>query len=120
MAQLVSLTYVDTEPERLALVALLEGHEIPCFVHGQGFGGLFPGFQIEHYNARWIMIPDVTLEDARELLAAFRAVPPGPSSKEFDWLDTLRCLTEFFLGGWVLPMPRPRRGRSIGDDVAQF
>jgi hypothetical protein len=116
VAHLVALTYVDTEPERLALVALLEAHEIPCHVQGLGFGGLFPGIQINHYNARRILIPDQALEEARELLAAFRAAP-SRMPPEFDWLDTLRCLAEFFIGGWLLLMPRAHPGRPMDDET---
>lgn len=117
MGYLVALTYVETEPERLALVALLEAHEIPCYVQGQGFGSLHPGIQVAHYNAQRILIPDEALEDARELLAEFRAAP-SHLPNEFDWLDTVRCLVELFIGGWMLPTPRAHRGRPMGDDPA--
>jgi hypothetical protein len=48
----------NTEPELMAVVAMLEAHEIPCFVHNAGFGGLYPGPQIDLYNTRAITIPE--------------------------------------------------------------
>ena len=44
---LVSVFRPDTESELMAVVAMLEAHDIPCFVHNAGFGGLYPGPQID-------------------------------------------------------------------------
>lgn len=112
---LVPLMHVESEPERLAVVALLEAHGVPCFVQGEGFGGLYPGIQIEHYNSRRIMVPDEALAAARELLTDFRAAPTETPPAQLDWLDALRCAAEALLGGWIVP--RPRAKREVGNDA---
>lgn len=105
---LVPLMYVESEPERLVIVAMLEAHEIPCFVHNEGFGGLYPGLQINLYNTRCIMVPEEALADARELLDSYRAAPEESPPARLDWIDGLRCLAEALVGGWMVPKPRVR------------
>lgn len=107
---------VESEPERFAVVALLEAHGVPCFVQGEGFGGLYPGIQIEHYNSRRIMVPEEAVAAARELLADFRGAPTETSSSKLGWADTLRYAAEALLGGWIIPRPRAKRG--IANDAA--
>ncbi|MGH8119883.1 MAG: DUF2007 domain-containing protein [Gammaproteobacteria bacterium] len=106
---LVPLMDVESEPERLVIVAMLEAHDIPCFVHNDGFGGLYPGLQINLYNTRRIMVPEEDLDDAHELLASYRAAPEETPAARLDWIDGLRCLAEALLGGWLVPRPRARQ-----------
>jgi hypothetical protein len=54
----VSIFRPTSEPELIAVVAMLEAHEIPRLVHNAGFGGLYPGAQIDLYNSRAIRIPE--------------------------------------------------------------
>lgn len=62
----------DTEPELLAVVAMLEGHGIPCFVENAGFGSLYPGPPIGAFNARAIMVPVEHVKEALELIGDFK------------------------------------------------
>lgn len=110
---LVVLAYPDSEAEILTTVALLEAHGIPCHVRGGGFGGLLPGPQIPAYNAKAILVPQESLADARELLAArpdefpaemvegnFENRPVSPAKSK------LRMIAEFLIFGWFVPGSR--------------
>jgi hypothetical protein len=57
--------------------SVLCAHEIPYFVHNNGFGALYPGMQIDLYNQRTIMVPASAFDDARELLHQFLIVDAG-------------------------------------------
>ena len=92
----------DSEPELLAVVALLEAHEIPCFVHNAGFGALYPGPQIPAYNTRAVMVPEEQASEALELLRDFQS---QPSDLRLDLRPSgrLRALIELLLFGWFIP-----------------
>jgi len=102
---LVRILSPDSEPELLAVVALLEAHEIRCFVHNAGFGALYPGPQIHAYNTRAIMVPEEQVSEALEILRDFQSQPsdlhlePKPSGR-------LRALIELLLFGWFIPGSR--------------
>jgi hypothetical protein len=113
---LVRVLSPDTEPELVAVVAMLEAHEIPCFVHNHAFGSLYPGPQINAYNTRSIMVAEENVPDAIELIREFQAHPgsaqprPTPSGR-------LRNLIEFLLFGWFIPGSRASvRGRPDADE----
>ena len=76
---LVRLISPDSDPEILAIVAMLEAHEIPCFVRGGGFGGLYPGVQINAFNTRDIMVPEEHAAAALDLVRDFEVQPSAPS-----------------------------------------
>jgi Putative prokaryotic signal transducing protein len=103
---LVRLVSPESEPEIMAIVAMLQGHGIPCYVRGGGFGGLYPGVQINAYNTRDIMIPEEQAAPALELLKEFQSrspethedVKPAKSGR-------LRNLFELLFFGWFVPKP---------------
>jgi Putative prokaryotic signal transducing protein len=106
---LVRLVSPDSDPEIIAIVAMLEGHGIPSFVRGGGFGGLFPGVQINAYNSRDIMIPEEHVAAAVELLKDFQSQPPEPEpSGKPRRFGVLRNLVELLLFGWFVPRSRVR------------
>jgi len=72
---LVKVLSPDTEPELLAVVAMLEAHEIPCFVQNAGLGSLFPGPPIGAFNRRSVMVPEKNARAALELIGDFKAQP---------------------------------------------
>ena len=37
------------------MVSMLVAHDIPYYVHNQGFGGLYPGMQVPLYNVQRVM-----------------------------------------------------------------
>jgi hypothetical protein len=101
---LIRLISPESDPEILAIVAMLEAHEIPCFVRGGGMGGLFPGVQINAYNTRDIMVPEDKAAAALDLVREFQSRPPAqyedmkPKPK-----GRLRNLLELLLFGWFIP-----------------
>ena len=70
---LVKVLSPDTEPELVAVVAMLEAHEIPCFVQNAGFGSLYPGPPIGAFGGRSIMVAEDKVTDALELISDFKA-----------------------------------------------
>ena len=69
----------DSAPELMTVVAMLEAHDIPCFVQNEALGSLFPGPQIHPYSTRAIMVPEERVRDALELLRDFQSGSPEPS-----------------------------------------
>lgn len=65
----------DSEPELIAVVAMLEAYGVPCFVHNAGFGGLYPGPRIHAFNTRSIMVPEEKVPTALELIRDFQSQP---------------------------------------------
>lgn len=100
------------DPVELALVeSALEAHGIPYFVHNRGFGSLYPGPQIAHYNDRTVMVPESAVEAAREVLAQFHdpteTSAPEEAPKSSAW-DKVRVIAEALLGGWFVPRSKRR------------
>jgi hypothetical protein len=112
---LVRLVSPESDPEIVAIVAMLEAHGIPCYVRGGGFGGLFPGVQINAYNTRDIMIPEDQTAAALELLKDFQSRPPEPESDvrpmKSGWL---RNFLELLLFGWFVPRSPAQAQKASG------
>lgn len=86
-------------------MSLLEAHGIPCFVHNQGFGALFPGPQINAFNTRAIMVPEEDVPAALELVQSLQS-PPTAMHSATTRAGSLRALIEFLLFGWFVPGSR--------------
>lgn len=114
----------DSEPELVTVVAMLEAHDIPCFVHNGALGSLYPGPQIDWFNTRAIMVPEEKVRAARELIDEFQAQPIEPDEPSDpdnpdrpNILDepppprsALRVLLEVLIFGWFIPSgSRPHR-----------
>jgi hypothetical protein len=86
---------------------MLDAHDIPSFVRGGGFGGLFPGVQINAYNTRDIMVPEESVTEAVELLRDFQSQRLTADEHATPRrLGRLRNLFELLLFGWFVPGPR--------------
>lgn len=108
--------YKPQDPVELALIeGALQAHDIPYFVHNRGFGSLYPGPQINHYNDRTVMVPESAVEAAREVLAQFGAPVddsgPEDAPQSSGW-DKFRLVVEALLGGWFVPRSKNRRSKS--------
>ena len=113
---LIRLISPESDPEILAIVAMLEAHEIPCFVRGGGMGGLFPGVQINAYNTRTIMVPEENAAAALDLVREFQSqAPPQSEDVKLKPKGRLRNLFEFLLFGWFVPGPRAERPKQSDD-----
>jgi hypothetical protein len=109
---LVRVFSPDSEPDLVAVVAMLEAHEIPCFVHGAAFGSLYPGPQIQDYNTRAVMVSEENEAAALELIRDFQSQPDEPDSGPQRPSGRLRSFIEFLLFGWFVPGSRPSGRRE--------
>ena len=113
---LVRLLSPESDSEIVTIVAMLEAHEIPCFVRGAGFGGLFPGVQINAYNTRDIMVPEEKAAEALALLRDFQSQPSAPGEDvKPKRSGRLRNLFELLLFGWFMPGSRARTKNAHSD-----
>jgi len=86
------------------VLATLEAYGIESFVHGQHFGSLWPGLQIESYNTRTIMVPEERANEAREALAELSSNDdPAAESPSMRLRDKVRVVLEAVLFGWFVP-----------------
>jgi hypothetical protein len=108
---LVEVYRPDTEPELIAVVAMLEAYGIPCFVDNAGFGSLYPGPQIDLYNARTVRVPDEKEALALLLIAEFRGTPTTPAPNA-PTSSKLRAFVEMILFGWFIPGRRHAKTRK--------
>jgi len=108
---LVNVFRPETESELMAVVAMLEAHEIPCFVHNAGFGGLYPGPQIDLYNSRAVMVPREKSPLALQLISEFQS-SSSPVSSNPSTSGKIRTFVEMCLFGWFIPGGRREKKRE--------
>lgn len=108
----------QTESELAVMVSLLDAHGIQHYVHNRGFGGLYPGMQMELYNTRRLMVPADHAAEARDLLAVFsRQSTTSDADDRMTLADKLRVVIETFVFGWSFPSKRHRIGKQKSDDL---
>ena len=73
---LVAVASPASEPERAAMVSLLDANGIPCLVRGGNFATLLPGLSIGTSSTATLMVPEHMADQARALLAVFSAPDP--------------------------------------------
>jgi hypothetical protein len=95
----------------MAVVAMLEAHDIPCFVRNAGFGGLYPGPQIDLYNSRAVMIPEEKASMALQLIAEFQGSPTSVPTN-YSTSGNVRAFVEMCLFGWFNPSGRHTKPRE--------
>ena len=116
---LTTVAAPESESDLAFILCTLESHQIPFFVQGNGFGGLFPGPQINGYNSRRVLVPSGFAEQAAQALANASVVtvadiesttlPPGNGV-----LAKLRLVFEVAFLGWFVPRSsrEPPEGRT--------
>lgn len=104
---LVAIAWPASEPERAAMVCLLQANDIPCFVHGAGLAAMIPGMQIASYNAPTIMVPESAAGHAAELLSVF-AIPAPVDARigPIRFLARVRMVLELLMFGRFVAQPR--------------
>jgi putative signal transducing protein len=112
---LVQVFSPETEADVVTIVALLEAHDVPCFVHSAGIGSLLPGTQVPGYNTRAIMVPEERAADALELLKDFQSPTAHVEPQRQPLKSRLRLLLETILFGWFVPGSRARHGGERKD-----
>jgi hypothetical protein len=114
---LVAIASPETESDIAVISCVLEANDIPYFVQGSGFGGLFPGPRINGYNSRRVLVPASLAAEAASLLAEleFGVLPPqtpvaiSPSTTR----SKAALILEFLFIGWFVPT---RSARAVEDD----
>lgn len=78
---LVEVFHANSEPELMAVVAMLEAYQILCHVQNAAYGSLFPGPEPIPCFQRVIMVPQERVSDARELIRDFQnqRIDPDPA-----------------------------------------
>lgn len=107
---LVRIFTPRTASEAAVVVALLEAHEIPAYLHNHHLASVLPGILINAYNAQSVMVAEEHADTALELTTNFR-VAPSPVA-DGGWL---RNLLEGLLLGWFVPSQelQPRKGVTL-------
>jgi hypothetical protein len=110
---LVRIFNPRTASEAAVVVAMLEAHEIPAYLHSGHLASVLPGVQIGAYNLQGVMVPEECASDAHEMLANFRAAPAPVGNGSL-----LRNIFEWFFFNWFIPSGhRPMQG---GKPLASF
>ena len=99
---MITVCHPGDEMEQIFIVSALERAEIPFFIIGQYFGGLYPGIQISAYNERSIAVPTSYVEEAVEVIEDVRSNFVSPSDN-LKTTSKFRMLFELILFGWVMP-----------------
>lgn len=105
---LVRIFNPRTASEAAVVVALLEAHEIPAFLHNGHLASLLPGLQIGAYNTQSVMVPEERAEDALALIVNCR-IAPSPVA-DGSWL---RNFLEGIVAGWFVPSQRRHARRGV-------
>lgn len=91
--------------------SLLEAHGIPYFVHNRGYGGLYPGIQVDLINRRTILVPPSAGDWAKDVLSEYLSDSSGlRADRERSFRHILRLIVETLCMGWCVP----RIGKSSG------
>jgi 8-oxo-dGTP diphosphatase len=106
---LVRILNPRTASEAAVVVAMLQAHEIPAFLHNGHIASVLPGVMINGCNAQSVMVPEQCAEDALELVVNFRTAP-SPTGNT----SVVRNAFELLLFGWFVPAQHiPGRGRKL-------
>jgi 8-oxo-dGTP diphosphatase len=105
---LVRIFTPRTESEAAVVVALLEAHEIPVYLHNHHLASVLPGVLINAYNGQSVMVAEEHADAALELTINFR-VAPSPVA-DGSWL---RNLLEGLFLGWFVPSQELQQRRGV-------
>jgi hypothetical protein len=98
--------YSPRDLAELALIeSILEGENIPYFIHNDHFGSLEIGLQIDMLNMKTIMVEEAYEERARELLQDFLASTKEDTATiaSYSIFDKIRMAFEALFFGWFIP-----------------
>jgi 8-oxo-dGTP diphosphatase len=112
---LVRIFNPRTASEAAVVVAMLQAHEIPAYLHNGYLASVLPGVMINAYNSQSVMVPEECAADALEMIANFRTAP-SPAGNN----SAVRNALELLLFGWFVPSHhRPdRAGKLLARFVA--
>jgi len=98
----MKLLYKPKDDADLSIVeSLLEANGINYYVFNKNFGSLYPGVQIDYFNARTIMVPEEEFDRARDVLIEnYELEEEKPKRNSF--FDNLRIFLEALFFGWFV------------------
>jgi len=109
------------EVDLALLRSILEGDDIPFFVHNDHFGSLRIGPAIKLYNAKTIMVREEDYSRASELVSDYlnNTESQKPDNNEFQseysLFDKVRVIIETILFGWTVPA-KSKKQRQLEED----
>ncbi len=98
--------YSPRDAIELALIeSILEGENIPYFIHNDHFGSLEVGPQIDIFNKKTIMVKEEYEETARELLHDFLETTKESTTTvpSYSITDKMRMVLEVLFFKWFVP-----------------
>lgn len=109
---LVKVAFPESPSDLAMAISLLDANDIPYFVHNAGFGGLYPGVQIELYNCMTIMVPAPAAEKAIDVLSVLSRPDGAPKKTEYTLASKIRMVFEMLFIGWFIPDKKDAMDRS--------
>ncbi len=103
------------EVELLFIKSLLDGEQIPYYVHNEHYGALNIGPQIELLNTRTIQVSEEFADRARELIKDFLNVEASERPRKVTALDKFRMIFEGFMFAWFVPGRRRKKEEFKND-----
>ncbi len=105
--------YSPCDLAELTLIeSILEGENIPYFIHNDHFGSLEVGPQIDIFNKKTIMVDEEYEERAKELISDFIRTTRD-ETPTYSLSDKLRMILETLLFTWFIP---GRRWKKTEDE----
>jgi hypothetical protein len=96
----------QNEVELAVIKSLLDGENIPYYVHNELFGSMEVGPQIPLFNKRTIMVPEEFEESARGLIGGTLPVVEPEEDEKPTWENRLRMILEALFFTWFIPGKR--------------
>ena len=102
----------QNEVELSFIKSILDGENIPYFVHNDHYGSLKIGPRIDLLNVKTIMIGEGYFDRAKDLIEDFlRNTQPDSQTtvSEYSIFDKIRMVIEVFFFGWIMPGKKSRK-----------
>ena len=112
---MVPLCVPKTQVEAAIICSLLQSESIPFFESNEFFGSLKVGPMIPHYNKKAILVPQSSLQKARDLIREPIADDLEVEESGLTFFEKLRMTIEVFFFGWVMPRSASFRMKRSSD-----
>ncbi len=102
----------QNEVELSFIKSILDGEDIPYFVHNDHYGSLKIGPRIDLLNVKTIMVDEEYFDCAKDLIEDFlRNIETDSQTTvpEYSIFDKIRMIVEVFLFGWIMPGKKSRK-----------
>jgi Putative prokaryotic signal transducing protein len=104
---LVMIYSPDNEVDLAIIKGILEGENIPYFVHNEYFGSLKVGPRIPLLNQKTLMVSEQHKSQATDIIKDFLETVNLKTeihkSSGYSWMDKIRVTIEVAMAGWIVP-----------------